>query len=205
MTTIDIYSGFLGAGKTTLIKKMIREAYQGEKIVLIENEFGEIGIDGGFMQDAGIQVNEMNSGCICCSLVGDFGRALKQVISDYHPDRILIEPSGVGKLSDVIGAVERVADESVTLGSFITVADADGVVLILGLVAAAAAGGQRQHHDHGAEQSSEFLDVHVFSPPKCKFRQRKKPHSRLCSLVKTGPGSLRWFWYDRSTNDYYPR
>ena len=120
MTTIDIYSGFLGAGKTTLIKKMIREAYQGEKIVLIENEFGEIGIDGGFMQDAGIQVNEMNSGCICCSLVGDFGRALKQVISD----RILIEPSGVGKLSDVIGAVERVADESVTLGSFITVADA---------------------------------------------------------------------------------
>ena len=124
MTTIDIYSGFLGAGKTTLIKKMIREAYQGEKIVLIENEFGEIGIDGGFMQDAGIQINEMNSGCICCSLVGDFGRALKQVISDYHPDRILIEPSGVGKLSDVIGAVERVADESVTLGSFITVADA---------------------------------------------------------------------------------
>ena len=124
MTTIDIYSGFLGAGKTTLIKKMIREAYQGEKIVLIENEFGEIGIDGGFMQDAGIQVNEMNSGCICCSLVGDFGRALKQVISDYHPDRILIEPSGVGKLSDVIGAVERVTDESVTLGSFITVADA---------------------------------------------------------------------------------
>ena len=124
MTTIDIYSGFLGAGKTTLIKKMIREAYQGEKIVLIENEFGEIGIDGGLMQDAGIQVNEMNSGCICCSLVGDFGRALKQVISDYHPDRILIEPSGVGKLSDVIGAVERVADESVTLGSFITVADA---------------------------------------------------------------------------------
>ena len=124
MTTIDIYSGFLGAGKTTLIKKMIREAYQGEKIVLIENEFGEIGIDGGFMQDAGIQVNEMNSGCICCSLVGDFGRADRQVISDYHPDRILIEPSGVGKLSDVIGAVERVADESVTLGSFITVADA---------------------------------------------------------------------------------
>ena len=124
MTTIDIYSGFLGAGKTTLIKKMIREAYQGEKIVLIENDLGEIGIVGGFMQDAGIQVNEMHSGCICCSLVGDFGRALKQVISDYHPDRILIEPSGVGKLSDVIGAVERVADESVTLGSFITVADA---------------------------------------------------------------------------------
>ncbi|MGM9524529.1 MAG: GTP-binding protein, partial [Faecousia sp.] len=124
MTTIDIYSGFLGAGKTTLIKKMIREAYVGEQIVLIENEFGEIGIDGGFMKDAGIQVNEMNSGCICCSLVGDFGKALKQVISEYHPDRILIEPSGVGKLSDVIGAVQRVATEDVQLGCFVTVADA---------------------------------------------------------------------------------
>ncbi len=124
MTTIDIYSGFLGAGKTTLIKKMICEAYQGERIVLIENEFGEIGIDGGFMQDAGIQVNEMNSGCICCSLVGDFGNALTQVISEYHPDRILIEPSGVGKLSDVIAAVQRVATEDVRLGSFVTVADA---------------------------------------------------------------------------------
>ena len=124
MTIIDIYSGFLGAGKTTLIKKMIREAYAGQKIVLIENEFGEIGIDGGFMQEAGIQVNEMNSGCICCSLVGDFGRALTQVISEYHPDRILIEPSGVGKLSDVIGAVERVATSEVVLGSFVTVADA---------------------------------------------------------------------------------
>ncbi|MGM9553700.1 MAG: CobW family GTP-binding protein [Faecousia sp.] len=124
MTTIDIYSGFLGAGKTTLIKKMIREAYVGEQIVLIENEFGEIGIDGGFMKDAGIQVNEMNSGCICCSLVGDFGKALQQVISEYHPDRILIEPSGVGKLSDVIGAVQRVAAEDVQLGCFVTVADA---------------------------------------------------------------------------------
>ena len=123
MTIIDIYSGFLGAGKTTLIKKMIKEAYQGEQIVLIENEFGEIGIDGGFMQEAGIQVNEMNSGCICCSLVGDFGKALAQVIADYHPDRILIEPSGVGKLSDVIGAVERVATEEVRLGSYVTVAD----------------------------------------------------------------------------------
>ena len=121
---IDIYSGFLGAGKTTLIKKMIREAYAGEQIVLIENEFGEIGIDGGFMKDAGIQVNEMNSGCICCSLVGDFGKALQQVISEYHPDRILIEPSGVGKLSDVIGAVQRVATEEVQLGCFVTVADA---------------------------------------------------------------------------------
>ena len=124
MTKIDIYSGFLGAGKTTLIKKMIREAYQGEKLVLIENEFGEIGIDGGFMQEAGIQVNEMNSGCICCSLVGDFGKALSQVIAEYHPDRILIEPSGVGKLSDVIAAVQRAAKGEAELGSFVTVADA---------------------------------------------------------------------------------
>ena len=124
MTKIDIYSGFLGAGKTTLIKKMIREAYTGEKLVLIENEFGEIGVDGGFMQEAGIQVNEMNSGCICCSLVGDFGKALAQVIADYHPDRILIEPSGVGKLSDVIAAVQRAAKDEAELGSFVTVADA---------------------------------------------------------------------------------
>jgi len=124
MTTIDIYSGFLGAGKTTLIKKMIKEAYTGEKIVLIENEFGEIGIDGGFMQEAGIQVNEMNSGCICCSLVGDFSKALQQVISEYQPDRILIEPSGVGKLSDVIAAVQRSVSGDVRLGCFVTVADA---------------------------------------------------------------------------------
>ena len=124
MTKIDIFSGFLGAGKTTLIKKLIAEAYKGEKLVLIENEFGETGIDGGFMKESGIQVNEMNSGCICCSLVGDFTKALAKVLNEYAPDRILIEPSGVGKLSDVIGAVERVADESVTLGSFITVADA---------------------------------------------------------------------------------
>ena len=125
MTTIDIYSGFLGAGKTTLIKKMIKEAYAGEQIVLIENEFGEIGIDGSFMQEAGIQVNEMNSGCICCSLVGDFGKALTQVIADYHPDRIIIEPSGVGKLSDVIAAVQRVITDEVALGCFVTVADAN--------------------------------------------------------------------------------
>ncbi len=124
MTTIDIYSGFLGAGKTTLIKKMIKEAYCGEKIVLIENEFGEIGIDGGFMQEAGIQINEMNSGCICCSLVGDFSKALQQVISEYAPDRILIEPSGVGKLSDVIAAVQRSVGAEVQLGCFVTVADA---------------------------------------------------------------------------------
>ena len=123
MTKIDIYSGFLGAGKTTLIKKMIKEAYHGQKLVLIENEFGEIGIDGGFLQEAGINITEMNSGCICCSLVGDFGRAVKKVISEYHPDRILIEPSGVGKLSDVIGAVRKVTTDDVTLGNFVTVAD----------------------------------------------------------------------------------
>ena len=127
MTKIDIYSGFLGAGKTTLIKKMIQEAYKGEKLVLIENEFGEIGIDGGFLQDAGINITEMNSGCICCSLVGDFGKALTQVIDAYHPDRIVIEPSGVGKLSDVIAAVEKVTNEDVVLGNTVAVADAGKV------------------------------------------------------------------------------
>ena len=127
MTVIDIYSGFLGAGKTTLIKKMIQEAYCGQQLVLIENEFGEIGIDGGFLQDAGINITEMNSGCICCSLVGDFGKALTEVIERYHPDRIVIEPSGVGKLSDVIAAVEKVTNEDVVLGSTVAVADAGKV------------------------------------------------------------------------------
>ena len=127
MTKIDIYSGFLGAGKTTLIKKMIQEGYKGEKLVLIENEFGEIGIDGGFLQEAGINITEMNSGCICCSLVGDFGKALTQVIGEYHPDRIIIEPSGVGKLSDVIGAVEKVTCDDVVLGSTVAVVDANKV------------------------------------------------------------------------------
>ena len=127
MIKIDIYSGFLGAGKTTLIKKMIQEGYAGEKLVLIENEFGEIGIDGGFLQDAGINITEMNSGCICCSLVGDFGKALTQVINEYHPDRIVIEPSGVGKLSDVIAAVEKVTDQNVTLGFTVAVVDAGKV------------------------------------------------------------------------------
>ena len=127
MTKIDIYSGFLGAGKTTLIKKMISEGYQGQKLVLIENEFGEIGIDGGFLQDAGINITEMNSGCICCSLVGDFGKALEKVISEYHPDRVIIEPSGVGKLSDVIGAVKKVVGHDVELGYAVAVADANKV------------------------------------------------------------------------------
>ena len=126
MTKIDIISGFLGAGKTTLIKKLLEESFQGEKIVLIENEFGEIGIDGGFLKDAGVEITEMNSGCICCSLVGDFGTALKQVLDDYAPARIVIEPSGVGKLSDVVAAVERVQAESpdLHLNSFVTVVDA---------------------------------------------------------------------------------
>lgn len=124
MTKIDIFSGFLGAGKTTLIKKLIEEAYQGEKLVLIENEFGEIGIDGGFLQDAGVEITEMNSGCICCSLVGDFGQALEQVLFQYHPDRIIIEPSGVGKLSDVIGAVQQLDNHDIALNAFVTVADA---------------------------------------------------------------------------------
>ncbi len=124
MTKIDVYSGFLGAGKTTLIRKMIAEGYQNQKLVLIENEFGEIGIDGGFLQEAGIEIREMNSGCICCSLVGDFGKALSQVIEQYHPDRILIEPSGVGKLSDVLGAIRQVTSDTVQLGYTVAVADA---------------------------------------------------------------------------------
>ena len=131
MTKIDIFSGFLGAGKTTLIKKLISEAYKGENLVLIENEFGEIGIDGGFLKDAGIQITEMNSGCICCTLVGDFGTALKQVISQYHPDRILIEPSGVGKLSDVMVAVEKAVKGEAELGATVAVADATKVKLYM--------------------------------------------------------------------------
>ncbi len=125
MTKVDIYSGFLGAGKTTLIKKLIAEAFKGEKLVLIENEFGEIGIDGGFLKDSGIEITEMNSGCICCTLVGDFGEALKKVMKQFAPDRILIEPSGVGKLSDVIKAIQDVADEAgIVVNNFIAVVDA---------------------------------------------------------------------------------
>jgi len=127
MTKIDIISGFLGAGKTTLIRKLIQEAYQNEKLVLIENEFGEIGIDGGFLKDAGIAVKEMNSGCICCSLVGDFAQSLTMVMDEYAPDRIIIEPSGVGKLSDVIQAVTKLNDERMSLNSYTTVADAKKV------------------------------------------------------------------------------
>ena len=131
MIKVDIFSGFLGAGKTTLIKKLIEEAYKGEKVVLIENEFGEIGIDGGFLKDAGVEINEMNSGCICCSLVGDFGKALEKVIAEFHPDRILIEPSGVGKLSDIIQAVEDLDLEEVKLNGFTTIVDAKKVKIYM--------------------------------------------------------------------------
>ena len=133
MAKIDIVSGFLGAGKTTLIKKLLSEAYQGEKLVLIENEFGEISVDGGFLKDAGIEISEMSSGCICCSLVGDFGKALHEVEERFHPDRILIEPSGVGKLSDVVAAVEKAAgeDPALKLNSFVTVADASKVKMYM--------------------------------------------------------------------------
>ena len=124
MAKVDIFSGFLGAGKTTLIKKLIEEAYKGEQVVLIENEFGEIGIDGGFLKDSGVQINEMNAGCICCSLVGDFSKSLEQVLEQFHPDRILIEPSGVGKLSDIVEAVERLNDPNLQLNGFTTVVDA---------------------------------------------------------------------------------
>ena len=132
MTKVDIFSGVLGAGKTTLIKKLVKEVFAGKKIVLIENEFGEIGIDGGFLKDAGINITEMNSGCICCSLVGDFGKALKKVADEYHPDRIIIEPSGVGKLSDVRAAVENVADEAdLVVNALVTVADASKIKMYM--------------------------------------------------------------------------
>ncbi len=131
MTKIDVFSGFLGAGKTTIIKKLLKEAYAGEKLVLIENEFGEIGIDGGFMKDAGIQVTEMNQGCICCSLVGDFGKALAQVLEQFHPDRILIEPSGVGKLSDVLKAVMNVQSDDLVLNTYTTVVDASKIKMYM--------------------------------------------------------------------------
>ena len=131
MTKIDVFSGFLGAGKTTLIKKLLKEGYNGEKLVLIENEFGEIGIDGGFMKDAGIEVTEMNQGCICCSLVGDFGKALEKVLDQFNPDRILIEPSGVGKLSDVLKAVMNIGSDKIVLNSYTTVADATKIKMYM--------------------------------------------------------------------------
>ena len=131
MTKIDVFSGFLGAGKTTLIKKLLKEAYAGEKLVLIENEFGEIGIDGGFLKESGIQINELNAGCICCSLVGDFRAALQQVVEQYHPDRIVIEPSGVGKLSDVLKAVMNVQSDDLVLNTYTTVVDASKIKMYM--------------------------------------------------------------------------
>ncbi len=185
MTKIDIYSGFLGAGKTTLIKKMISEAYKGQKLVLIENEFGEIGIDGGFLQDAGINITEMNSGCICCSLVGDFGKALKQVIEQYHPDRILIEPSGVGKLSDVIGAVNKVTNENVTLGYTVAVADAGKVKVYMKNFG--------EFYNNQIETASTIILSRTDSIPQAKLDTAVamlRQHNAVATIVTTPWGEL---------------
>ena len=185
MTKIDIYSGFLGAGKTTLIKKMICEAYQGQKLVLIENEFGEIGIDGGFLQDAGINITEMNSGCICCSLVGDFGKALTKVIAEYHPDRILIEPSGVGKLSDVIGAVNKVTNENVTLGYTVAVADAGKVKVYMKNFG--------EFYNNQIETASTIILSRTDSIPQAKLDAAVtmlREHNQVATIVTTPWGEL---------------
>ena len=185
MTRIDIYSGFLGAGKTTLIKKMISEAYAGQKLVLIENEFGEIGIDGGFLQDAGINITEMNSGCICCSLVGDFGKALTQVIDQYHPDRILIEPSGVGKLSDVIGAVNKVTNDEVTLGYTVAVADAGKVKVYMKNFG--------EFYNNQIETASTIILSRTDSVPQAKLDAAVamlREHNEAATIVTTPWGDL---------------
>ena len=185
MTKIDIYSGFLGAGKTTLIKKMISQAYQGQKLVLIENEFGEIGIDGGFLQDAGINITEMNSGCICCSLVGDFGKALKQVIEQYDPDRILIEPSGVGKLSDVIGAVNKVTNENVTLGYTVAVVDAGKVKVYMKNFG--------EFYNNQIETASTIILSRTDSIPQAKLDTAVamlRQHNAVATIVTTPWGEL---------------
>ena len=185
MTKIDIYSGFLGAGKTTLIKKMIQEAYKGQKLVLIENEFGEIGIDGGFLQDSGINITEMNSGCICCSLVGDFGKALAQVIDQYHPDRIIIEPSGVGKLSDVIGAVEKVTNEEVTLGYTVAVCDAGKVKVYMKNFG--------EFYNNQIETASTIILSRTDSVPQAKLDASValiREHNAVATLVTTPWGEL---------------
>ena len=168
MTKIDIISGFLGAGKTTLIKKLLAEAFQGEKLVLIENEFGEISIDGGFLKESGVQISEMSSGCICCSLVGDFNKALKDVQAQFHPDRILIEPSGVGKLSDVTRAVEGVAEHlDVQLNSFVTVADVNKVKMYM-------------------KNFGEFYDDQI-SHASCILLSRTQPLRSPCCVRRTPP------------------
>ena len=185
MIKIDIYSGFLGAGKTTLIKKMIQEAYKGQKLVLIENEFGEIGIDGGFLQDSGINITEMNSGCICCSLVGDFGKALAQVIDQYHPDRIIIEPSGVGKLSDVIGAVEKVTNEEVTLGYTVAVCDAGKVKVYMKNFG--------EFYNNQIETASTIILSRTDSVPQAKLDASValiREHNAVATLVTTPWGEL---------------
>ncbi|MBO4937852.1 MAG: GTP-binding protein [Oscillospiraceae bacterium] len=185
MTKIDIYSGFLGAGKTTLIKKMISEAYKGQKLVLIENEFGEIGIDGGFLQDAGINITEMNSGCICCSLVGDFGKALTQVITEYDPDRIIIEPSGVGKLSDVIAAVEKVTNNEVTLGYTVAVADAGKVKVYMKNFG--------EFYNNQIETASTIILSRTDSIPQSKLDTSValiREHNAVATLVTTPWGEL---------------
>ena len=180
MTKIDIYSGFLGAGKTTLIKKMISEAYKGQKLVLIENEFGEIGIDGGFLQDAGVNITEMNSGCICCSLVGDFGRALTQVIEQYDPDRIIIEPSGVGKLSDVIAAVNKVTSEEVTLGYTVAVVDAGKVKVYMKNFG--------EFYNNQVETASTIILSRTDAIPQAKLDaavEMLREHNQVATLVTT--------------------
>ena len=185
MTKIDIFSGFLGAGKTTLIKKMIAESYKGQKLVLIENEFGEIGIDGGFLQDSGINITEMNSGCICCSLVGDFGKALKKVIAEYHPDRILIEPSGVGKLSDVIAAVSKVTNDEVTLGYTVAVADAGKVKVYMKNFG--------EFYNNQIETASTIILSRTDSIPQSKLDvavAMLREHNSVATIVTTPWGEL---------------
>ena len=185
MTKIDIFSGFLGAGKTTLIKKMIAESYKGQKLVLIENEFGEIGIDGGFLQDSGINITEMNSGCICCSLGGDFGKALKKVIAEYHPDRILIEPSGVGKLSDVIAAVSKVTNDDVTLGYTVAVADAGKVKVYMKNFG--------EFYNNQIETASTIILSRTDSIPQSKLDTAVamlREHNSVATIVTTPWGEL---------------
>ena len=185
MTKVDIYSGFLGAGKTTLIKKMIREGYQGQKLVLIENEFGEIGIDGGFLQDAGINITEMNSGCICCSLVGDFGKALEKVIAEYHPDRIIIEPSGVGKLSDVIGAVNKVTGPDVTLGYTVAVVDAGKVKVYTKNFG--------EFYNNQVETASTIILSRTDAVPQAKLDtavELLREHNQVATIITTPWGQL---------------
>ena len=185
MTKIDIFSGFLGAGKTTLIKKLIKESFAGQKVVLIENEFGEIGIDGGFLKESGIQINELNAGCICCSLVGDFGKALKKVIAEYHPDRILIEPSGVGKLSDVIAAVSKVTNDEVTLGYTVAVADAGKVKVYMKNFG--------EFYNNQIETASTIILSRTDSIPQSKLDAAVamlREHNSVATIVTTPWGEL---------------